>query len=667
MKAELAQVTLFGDFSEVDMIIGEVDLQNEFAAKKEELSKLIDLDSRQKASVKWDVEDDPNDIKSKFFDYYKSKFEALQIDADFGNIRPNICLSNNEAKCHEADVDDAEIKNAVWSCGSSKAPGPDGANSEFFSLIPKVNNPVLINDFRPISLVGCFYKTVTKILTNRLQGVIDKIISPVQLAFISGRQILDGPLMLSEIISWYKKKNKKMLLFKVDFEKALECPRDEAYHPYFGDFFRLGVVDSETISIANSVGARVCSFPTTYLGIPIGSTMKAIAKWDTLCEKFRSKLSSWKASLISAGGRLTLVKAVMGSIARFFWGGNNSVKKMAWLKWDKVLAPFDKGGLNVGSLKAFNLALIYKWRWRYLTSPNDMWVTIIKSIHGNCFNVTASSNSTVWSNIVNTCSKCCTDELIPTDIFRMTIGNGRHIRFWLDYWSGNAPLASRFNRLYHLDSAPNDSVANKLVNGVWQIAWVRENLRGRNDQLFNDLLEELGCPVLNDRPDSWSCSISNEGMYTVKDAREYIDRHFLASSPIETIWFKHVPRKVNIFLWRFRLDYLPVRWNLSAKGIDINSVVCPICNNGVETREHLFFECDLARELWHKIRLWLNCGMPHFDSWYSFISWSPWKLGMSKWSEKPKPIPYRTGTGTENGTERRKKKVKEKMMKEEEE
>ncbi|GKF38472.1 RNA-directed DNA polymerase, eukaryota, reverse transcriptase zinc-binding domain protein, partial [Tanacetum coccineum] len=147
------------------------------------------------------------------------------------------------------------VKEAVWDCGSSKAPGPDGysfafvkkywgtiqkdlyafvnlffascvmpnsANSSFFTLIPKVNNPTLITDFRPISLIGIRYKIIAKILANRLSKVIDKIVSKEQSAFIAGRQILDGPVILSEIIEWYKKRKKKLLIFKVDFEKAFD-------------------------------------------------------------------------------------------------------------------------------------------------------------------------------------------------------------------------------------------------------------------------------------------------------------------------------------------------------------------------------------------------------------------------------------------------------------
>ncbi|XP_071741382.1 uncharacterized protein [Rutidosis leptorrhynchoides] len=66
---------------------------------------------------------------------------------------------------------------------------------------------------------------------------------------------------------------------------------------------------------------------------------------------------------------------------------------------------------------------------------------------------------------------------------------------------------------------------------------------------------------------------------------------------------------------------LPVRWNLSVKGIDVSSIVCPSCNNGVGTRDHLFFDCEVARDLWHKIRIWLDCDFPQMSSWNSFLAW----------------------------------------------
>ncbi|XP_071741452.1 uncharacterized protein [Rutidosis leptorrhynchoides] len=255
---------------------------------------------------------------------------------------------------------------------------PNGANSAFFHSSRKLKTRCLFSSLDRSRWSVSFYKIVAKILTNRLLVVINKIVSPGRSAFISGRQILDGPIMLSEIMSWFKKTKRKMLLFKVNFEKEYDSV--DYWLSQYGS--NLGVEDYEVDSFANAVGCRTRSFPTTYLGVPIGANMNLLKKWESLINKYKARLSSWKASLISSGGRLTLIKSVMGSLgiyfmslfkcpetilkqleairARFFWGGNASNKEMAWVKWKSILASFEKGGLNVGSLKAFTITLLQK-------------------------------------------------------------------------------------------------------------------------------------------------------------------------------------------------------------------------------------------------------------------------------------------------------------------
>lgn len=105
---------------------------------------------------------------------------------------------------------DEEIKLAAFQLGAFKAPGPDGfpgffyqnywdevggsvctAVRSFFTggfllrelnqtnlvLIPKVSNPSTLSQFRPISLCNFILKTITKILTNCLKGILKILIS----------------------------------------------------------------------------------------------------------------------------------------------------------------------------------------------------------------------------------------------------------------------------------------------------------------------------------------------------------------------------------------------------------------------------------------------------------------------------------------------------------
>ena len=154
-----------------------------------------------------------------------------------------------------APFTDHELMEAVWSCGGEKCPGPDGfnfnfikefwgvlkpefrrfvdefyvngsfpkgSNASFLALIPKSHNPQTFNDYRPISLIGCMYKAIAKLLANRLSKVMADLIDERQSAFIKDRHILHGALILNEVVEEAKRCKKPTLVLKVDFEKAYD-------------------------------------------------------------------------------------------------------------------------------------------------------------------------------------------------------------------------------------------------------------------------------------------------------------------------------------------------------------------------------------------------------------------------------------------------------------
>ena len=117
-----------------------------------------------------------------------------------------------------------EIDNAVKNLSADKAPGPDGFNNDFIkrcwpiiapyfyalcegfqkgeiclqsingsyiTLLPKNDSPSGIGDYRPISLLNCSMKLITKLLANRLQSLIISLIHKNQYGFIKTRTIQD--------------------------------------------------------------------------------------------------------------------------------------------------------------------------------------------------------------------------------------------------------------------------------------------------------------------------------------------------------------------------------------------------------------------------------------------------------------------------------------------
>ena len=55
--------------------------------------------------------------------------------------------------------------------------------------------------------------------------MIGSFINPVQSAFNKGRNILDGPLILNEVLAWYQERNKELMVFKFYYEKAFDSLR----------------------------------------------------------------------------------------------------------------------------------------------------------------------------------------------------------------------------------------------------------------------------------------------------------------------------------------------------------------------------------------------------------------------------------------------------------
>ncbi|XP_056172129.1 uncharacterized protein LOC130139353 [Syzygium oleosum] len=159
-------------------------------------------------------------------------------------------------------VQRSEILRVLKGFNDFKAPGPDGFNSlfyksawhiigkdieeaimEFFSskrmlksinstlitLVPKVQNPSFLKEFRPISCCNVIYKIISKLVAERIRCMLPKIVGFNQTAFISGRQISENILLCQDLLhNYHKGGNGKRVAIKIDLMKAFDMVKWDA-------------------------------------------------------------------------------------------------------------------------------------------------------------------------------------------------------------------------------------------------------------------------------------------------------------------------------------------------------------------------------------------------------------------------------------------------------
>ncbi|GJZ49884.1 RNA-directed DNA polymerase, eukaryota, reverse transcriptase zinc-binding domain protein [Tanacetum coccineum] len=376
----------------------------------------------------------------------------------------------------------------------------------------------------------------------------------------------------------------------------------------------LGVVVSEdrVVQAANKIGCGVHKAPFAYLGSKVGGNMSRIKSWDEIVDKMVDRANE------SPSTNGINSKSV-------FSGVDLNSKKSIWVKWSKVLCSKEKGGLGVSSLYALNRALMCKWVWRFTTQKNLLWTRVIKAIHGedgkngSGFKVGYKS---IWRIILQEVETLKIKDIHLNNFMHKKLGNGADTYFWEDLWHGDMVLKQRYPRLYALEVKKTVDVTSKLSQENLTWFFRRAPRSGVKQDQLTDLTTYVEGVVLGVTPDRWYWTLDGSGEFSVASARKVIDDNRFSEVSTQTRWIKAVPIKVNIHAWKVRMDCLSTRLNISRRGIDIPSILCPVCGSVTESSSHLFFDCLVAKDNFRKICRWWEVDFMEvhtFDEWVSWI------------------------------------------------
>ncbi|WJX96105.1 hypothetical protein P8452_77351 [Trifolium repens] len=358
------------------------------------------------------------------------------------------------------------------------------------------------------------------------------------------------------------------------------------------------------------------SLPFKYLGLPVGANPRRISTWDPVVLSLRKKLNLWGNKHISFGGRIVLINSVLNSIPIYFlsfmkmpvqvikitriqreflWGGLRGGKKLCWIKWKVVCQEKRNGGLGIRDIKAVNLSLLMKWRWRLLQSDDlGLWKEVLSAKYGShilhiaVWPTTHSLNlaSTWWRDLCDL-ESCVENKNWVAESFSRCLGNGAITSFWHEKWIGIVPLCVMFPRLFSLSTTKEamivDLVTAEEEHITWNFGW-RRALFIWEEELVNNLLASLEDVTLSNREDRWWWNWDPDG-FSVKSVFD-----------------------VLAFSWQLLYDRVPTKENLRLRRVIPNDLVdnCVWCGDSRETSTHLFLHCKLALGVWYQIFKWLG-------------------------------------------------------------
>ncbi|XP_071739508.1 uncharacterized protein [Rutidosis leptorrhynchoides] len=402
-------------------------------------------------------------------------------------------LSSSKENVMVRPITEEEVKATIFDIGEDKSPGTDGYSSAFFkkawdivgqdvckavmdffrngqlltkinhtvlAMLPKVETPSMVNDYSPISCCNVIYKCISKIITARIKGSLNDIVSDNQSTFVPSRRITDNILITQEIMkNYHLDRGVPRCAFKVDIQKDYDTVdwRVGSKSPEEYNFF-LGCIKGfeELNPFIDIVCGRLVTI--RYLGVPLVSSRLYHKDCKSLVDGVKAKIGDWKNKFLSYAGRRS---------RNFFWYQGEMKKEKAKVKWKDVCLPKNEGGLGIKSLKTYNVALMAYHVWCLITRKQSLWVRWIHSyrlVDKSFWEVDIPATASYsWRKILNKRGM-----IRPFIIHK--VGNGANTSAWYDSWIDYDNLSEFISHreIVRAGFSNVSRVAELIFNNAWK-------------------------------------------------------------------------------------------------------------------------------------------------------------------------------------------------------
>ncbi|KAL8120232.1 hypothetical protein AgCh_017395 [Apium graveolens] len=413
-------------------------------------------------------------------------------------------------------------------------------------------------------------------------------------------------------------------------------------------FFSSNTAVSHRTELCSKLQIQESGEKTTYLGLPTRMGRNKSSLLGYLKERIDNRMQSWDEGFISRLGKEVLIKNVAHALpsyamsvfllpqgitkdmermlARYWWKSKPKQNSgITWMSWEGLSKHKSTGGMGFRDFYDFNLAMLAKQGWRFLSKPDSMVSRVFKARYFPNKNFMAAilghNPSFVWRSIWESIP------LLKSGV-RWIIGPGDKIDIKHQPWLNiDDPYVTTESLSFE-----QNKVASLMRTGChqWDTDIIKDLFNARDQQSI--LNTKIDSTATEDRV-YWSKEVDEE--YSIRSAYRLLQlqKGRWSTNDNDNLWRKmwqvKAPPKVLNLIWRALSYCLPTMVMLDQKRVPVIKT-CPVCNGEDETIFHALVTCPFAHQCWEKARndkYWNNKQV----SLNGLLA--PEKLYLSQWQE----------------------------------